>query len=110
MIVGSLTTLLLLQAVGVGLADADIMAVLHCDNHGMVNHGNRVHTLLMQKQVQADLIRLIKYLGVTNPGEALWEWAKGHVVESLGWAGSSLPEWLNSQVDKLAKEVLVAVT
>ena len=107
-LLGAVMVLLVLCAAGAGIVDAGVIAALHCDNLGVVNHRNRVLMSSTQKQVQADLLRLIKYLVATNPGNARWEWGESHAVENRGWAGSSLPEQLNDMADKLANEMLVA--
>lgn len=107
-LLGAVMVLLVLCAAGAGIVDAGVIAALHCDNLGVVNHRNRVLMSSTQKQVQADLLRLIKYLVATNPGNARWEWGESHAVEKRGWAGSSLPEQLNDMADKLANEMLVA--
>ncbi len=74
--------LLIIRAAGIGMTE--ILAVLHCDNEGVVTHGNKSRSSLPQKQEQADLIRLIKYLVVTNPGSARWEWVEGHAIKKKG--------------------------
>ncbi len=58
--------------------------------------------------MQADLIRLIKHLGSTNNCRSMWEWVKGHAVESKGRHNCKLPERLNQQADLLAKDSLLA--
>jgi len=40
--------------------------------------------LLSEKQKQADLIWLIKFLDGSNKVLTTWEWAKGHAVERKG--------------------------
>ena len=105
-LLGAVMALLIIWAAGIGLTE--ISPVLHCDNRGVVTHGNKSRSALPQKQEQADLIRLIKYLVVTNPGSARWEWVEGHAIKKKGWAQSTLPEQLNDQADKLAKGVLEA--
>ncbi len=82
--------------------------VLYCNNRGVLSHGNNTLPLLSQKQKQADLIRLIKFLSGTNNGKVGWEWVKRHGVESRGWACCTLLEWLNDQADGLAKHALIS--
>jgi hypothetical protein len=106
-LLGAVMALLIIRAAGIGLTG--ISPVLHCDNRGVVTHGNKSCSALPQKQEQADLIRSIKYLVVTNLGSARWEWVEGHAIEKKGWAQSTLPERLTDQADKLAKGVLEAV-
>jgi hypothetical protein len=107
-LLGAVMALLIIRAAGKGLTE--ISPVLHCDNRGVVTQGNKSRSALPQKQEQADLIRLIKYLVVTNPVSAMWEWAEGHAIKKKGWAQSTLPEQLNDQADKLAKGVLEAAS
>ncbi len=82
--------------------------VLYCNNRGILSHSNNPLPLLPQKQKQADLIRLIKFLSGTNNGRVGWEWVEGHVVESRGWACCTFPEQLNDQADRLAKSALIS--
>ncbi len=84
-----------------------LTTVLHCDNRGVISHSNSPLTALPEKQKQANLIRLIKYLGGSNRCRTSWEWVKGHAVERKGRRRSLLPERLNDQVDKLTKQALV---
>jgi hypothetical protein len=84
--------------------------VLHCDNRCVLSHGNSPLTSLPEKQKQADLIWLIKYLSSSNNCNPIWEWVKGHAIESKRWANCNLPEWLNNQADKLAKSALLSAT
>jgi hypothetical protein len=58
---------------------------------------------LPEKQKQADIIRLVKYLCSSNNCRVTWEWVEGHAVEQKGWQGCTLPKQLNGQADKLAK-------
>jgi hypothetical protein len=92
-------------------ADLDLPSppvVLYCDNRGILSHGNNPTPLLLQKQKQANLIRLIKFLSGTNNGKVGWEWVEGHAVESRGWACCTLLERLNDQADRLAKHALIS--
>jgi hypothetical protein len=100
--------LLVLWAAGANLDLPSPPVVLYCDNRGVLSHSNNPLPLLSQKQKQADLIRLIKFLSGTNNGKVGREWVEGHVVESRGWACCTLPERLNDQADGLAKHALIS--
>jgi hypothetical protein len=72
--------LLILQAVGADLAAPSPVVILHCNNCGVLLHGNNPLLSLLQKQKQANLIRLIKFLSSTNPCKLTWEWVEGHAI------------------------------
>jgi hypothetical protein len=94
-LLGAVLTLLILCVAGANLALPPPLTILHCDNCGVLSHGNNP-------------ISLIKFLSSTNTGKVTWEWDEGHAVESRGWANCTLPECLNDQADKLAKSALVS--
>jgi hypothetical protein len=104
---GAVATLLILQAASEGLAPLPHSTELFCDNKCIISHGNSPLTALLEKQRQADLIRLIKYLAGTNDCRTTWEWVEGHTVKSKGWGNCMLPERLNNHADKLAKNALL---
>jgi len=104
---GAVIALLTLRAASVGLALPTPPVPLHCDNRGVISHGNCPLTSLLDKQRQADLVRLVKHLASSNRSGATWVWVEGHAVERKGWANCTLPERLNHQADKLAKDSLV---
>ncbi len=106
-ILGTAVALLILRAASVPLDTPFPTTFLHCNNHGVISHSNSSLTVLLKKQQQANLIRLIKYLGGSNRCRTLWEWVEGHSVERKGRRHSSLPERLNDQGDKLTKRALV---
>jgi hypothetical protein len=81
---------------------------LLCNNKGVIGHSNSLLRSLLEKQQQADLIRVVKHLASTNKCRAVWEWVEGHAVESKGWEYCSLPEQLNHQADLLAKAALMS--
>ena len=107
-LLGSILSLLILRAASDGLAPPRSLVVLHCDNRGVITHGNTPFTSLSDKQQQADLIRLMKFLSTTNKCQSRWEWVAGHAVERQGWRNSTLPERLNHQADLLAKQALLS--
>ncbi len=63
--------------------------------------------MLPEKQKQADLICLIKLLSASSNITPTWEWVERHAVERKGLQGSTLPEHLKDQADKLAKVALL---
>ena len=97
MLLCAVLALMILQAVGADLAAPSPAVILHCNNHGVLLHGNNPLLLLPQKQKQANLIRLIKFLSSTNSCKLTW-WGcvKGHALERKGWAHCPLPERLNN--------------
>jgi hypothetical protein len=50
-----------------------VQQVMLCDNRGVISHGNSPLQSLPEKQKQADLIRLTKYLSSTNKFQPKWE-------------------------------------
>ncbi len=107
-LLGAVVSLLILRAASVSLDHLSPITTLHCDNRGVIHHCNSPLTALTEKQKQADLIRLIKYLKSTNRTRTTWEWVEGHAVERKGRWHSSLPERLNDQADKLVKTALLS--
>jgi hypothetical protein len=79
-----------------------------CDNNEVLSHSNSPRTSLPEKQQQADLIWLLKYLSTSSICPTLWKWVEGHAVEQKGWNSCSLLERLNHQADILAKDALLA--
>jgi hypothetical protein len=106
-LLGAAVALLILRAASVSLGTPLPTTVLHCDNRGVISHSKSPLTALPKKQKQADLIRLIKYLGGLKRCRTSWEWVEGHAVERKGRRHSLLPERLNDQADELAKRALV---
>ena len=80
----------------------------HCDNMGIVKHGNAAESSCPDRQVQADLITLIKKIIRGLPCQLQYEHVFGHQDEILRWDQLSLPEKLNVLCDSLAKRALMA--
>ncbi len=106
-LLGATVALLSLRATSVTLVPPLPTTVLHCNKHGDISHSNSPLTSLPEKQKQSDHIRLIKYLAGTNNCRTSWGWVEGHAVERKGRRCSTLPEHLNDQADKLAKQSLI---
>ena len=78
---GALGPLLILRAVFMANPQVDCSHVrlgLHCDNKGVVTHGNQPHAAIKADQVQADLIRLQKIYSRILPVQLQWHHVKGH--------------------------------
>ena len=82
--------------------------VAHCDNMGIVKHGNSPGTPCPEKQVHADLIILIKKLIQGLPCRLEYKHVFGHLDEILRWDQLSLVQKLNVLCDSLAKRALMA--
>jgi hypothetical protein len=106
-LLGAVIPLLILRVASVGIVPSIPTTILYCDNRGVISHTNSMLTALPEKQKQADLIRLIKFLSNSNTCGSLWEWVEGHAVEHKGWRNCTLPERLNNQADKVAKDALI---
>ncbi len=107
-LLGTYITLLILQAATGNMQGPYPLSILFCNNRVVILHGNSPRVTLPEKQVQADLIHLIKHLASTNNCCSMWEWVEGHAVERKGWHNCTLPERLNHQADLLAKDYLLA--
>jgi hypothetical protein len=81
--------------------------ILHCNNRGIITHGDSPLVSLPEKQQQADLIQHIKFLARSVQMRVLWEWVEGHAVECKGWRDCTIPECLSNQADKLVKRALL---
>jgi hypothetical protein len=79
---------------------------LHCDNHGVLTHGNSPHQSLKAKQSQADLIRLLKTYTRELPLKATWHHVNGHADKYKTFNQLTHEEQLNVRCDKLAKSHL----
>lgn len=99
--------LLFLRAASTNLKLPYPRITLHCDNLGVLSHGNNPRRSLPEMQNQADLIRLIKTLSSTSNFSPIWEWVEGHAVERKGRSNSTLPEKMNDKADRLAKAALL---
>ncbi len=107
-LLGAVLALLILREASEGLGVPFPCILLHCDNRGVISHGNSLLTALSETQRQADLIQLVKCLSSSNNCKPQWEWVEGHTVERKGWSNCTLPERLNHQADKLAKGSLLS--
>jgi hypothetical protein len=104
-LLGVVIALLILWAASVTLKLPLLSVMLHCDNRGVISHGNSLLVSLSKKQRQADLIRYMKHLASMQ--HPIWEWVKGHAEERKGWRRYSISEQMNNQADKLAKSALL---
>jgi hypothetical protein len=107
-LLGAVMSLLILRAASSMLYVLYPLSTLFCDNRGVILHSNSLQVSLLEKQVQADLIQLIKHLSSTNNCQSMWEWVEGHAVEQKGWHNCTLSEHLNHQANILAKGSLLA--
>jgi hypothetical protein len=81
---GAYISLLTVQAATGNWQGPYPLSTLFCDNRGVILHNNSPQALLPEKQVQANLICLIKHLVSTNNCCSIWEWVEGHAVERKG--------------------------
>jgi hypothetical protein len=65
-LLGAYIPLLILQATTGNMQGPYPLSTLFCNNRGVISHGNSPQVTLPEKQVQADLILLIKHLASTN--------------------------------------------
>ena len=78
---------------------------IHCDNNGVVMHGNEPTHSLKENQAQADVLRMLKQYVRENPFDSKYKWAKAHQDDMLDWDRMMRMEQLNCRVDKLAKKL-----
>jgi hypothetical protein len=107
-LLGVILALLILRAESEGLGAPFPCVLLHCNNCRVISHGNSPLAALSEKQRQADLIRLTKFLPFSSNCKPQWEWVERHAVERKGWSDCTIPERLNHQADKLAKLLLLS--
>ena len=50
----------------------------HCDNMGVIKHGNRIYGSLKDSQAQADLIRLFHSIDQRLPFQSRYVWVENH--------------------------------
>lgn len=86
---------------------ATINQLLHCDNNGVVGHGNDQQGPLKQDQTQADLIRLLKSYSRRLPFRTKWIHVKGHSDRYQAFSQLTLIEQLNVRCDAMAKKCLI---
>ena len=82
--------------------------VIHCDNKGVVNHGNTPGRSLGEKQSQADVLRCLKNYVSFNPFDSVFRWVPSHQDKHKQWDDCTLMEQINIMVDRLAKKALIA--
>ena len=80
----------------------------HCDNMGIVRHGNAADKVCPEQQVQADLLILLKKLIRELPCAFQYEHVFGHLDEVLRWDQLTPIQRLNVLCDTLAKRALMA--
>jgi hypothetical protein len=107
-LLGDVMALLIIRAATTGVTILQPCTTLFCDNNGVLSHGNSPRMSLPEKQQQADLIWLLKYLSTSSICPILWKWVEGHAVEWKGWNSCSLLERLNHQANILVKNPLLA--
>jgi hypothetical protein len=112
-LLGSIGPLLLIRAAFMSchdtslLEDASVSTIqLHCDNRGVVLHGNDPHGPLKDGQKQADLVRLLKSYSRLIPCKTEWVHIKGHSDDHLSFSELSPLQQLNVRCDQLAKKIL----
>eukprot|EP00956_Cyclotella_meneghiniana_P013334 scaffold19185_cov47-Cyclotella_meneghiniana.AAC.7 len=92
---GALGPLLLLRAAFMANPQVDAATVkirLYSDNKGVVAHGNKVDEVLKSKEVQADLIRLMKTYSRLIPVQLQWIHVHGHSNDTTPFHKLSLAQ------------------
>ena len=73
-----------------------------------MQHGNSASSPLKEKQSQANVLRSLKHLIISNHFETDYQWVPSHQDDHTKWAALTLRERLNIIVDELAKLALAA--
>ena len=107
-ILGAMLLQLVLRAASQDRSAQYQPVVIHCDNKGVVNHGNSPGRALGEKQSQADVLRCLKNYVAYNPFESVYKWVPSHQDKHKQWKDCSLMEQINIIVDRLAKKALIA--
>ena len=79
---------------------------IYCDNKGVLNHGSDAEKELKEKQVQFDVLHVMKRLVTESLVEPRFKWVKGHSVEKKGIKNYTYPEIMNDLADELAGFIL----
>jgi hypothetical protein len=80
---------------------------LHCDNKGVLTHGNSPFQSLKAEQSQADLIRLLKTYTRELPFKTTWNHVNGHADKYKAFDQLTHEEQLNVRCDEIAKAHLI---
>jgi hypothetical protein len=80
---------------------------IHRDNMSVVAHGNGLFWSLPERQVQADLIILLRHNIIQSHLQITYCHVYGHLDNHKTFSDLTLPQKLNVMADKLAKECLL---
>lgn len=80
--------------------------MIHCDNLGVVTHGNHYQCHLPEKQVQSDLITVLCRNIATFPNPIRFVHVYGHSDDTTAFADLTLHQQLNVMANILAKQAL----
>ena len=78
-----------------------------CDNLGVVSHGNQPRRSMLERQAQADILRIFKRLISSSPVGGRMYHIYGHLDEVLREDQMTIEEKTNCMADRLATEALV---
>ena len=79
---------------------------VHCDNKGVLCHGNNENMKLKDNQSQADGLRSMNRLTRENTVETEYVWAEEHSVEKKGKEKCTLEQLQNDEVGEVSKEAV----
>jgi hypothetical protein len=107
-IIGGVIATLLLRALSVCAPPPPPAKILpiYCDNLGVVCHGNAYLRSLPEKQVQQDVLCLLRQNIMSLPHPVNYKHVYGHLDEGASFASLELPQQLNVMADMLAKTEL----
>lgn len=79
----------------------------HCDNMGVVKHGNVAYSALKDGQAQSDLIRIFQSVDRDLPFKCEYVWVESHTDSKRLQYKRTEIEKDNTRVDDLAKQALI---
>ena len=83
--------------------------VAHCDTIGTAKHGHSSITLRIEKQVQANVVVLIKKLIPGLSCKLEYKYVSGHLDDVLWWDQLTMAQQLNVLCESLVKQCIIAV-
>lgn len=104
---GVLATLLLLALAECTESRPPCTLNIYCDNLGVVSHGNNYLRPLPERQVQHDVLSLLRRNILILPNTIQYKHVYGHQDNGTTFSNLTLPQQLNVMADQLAKSALL---
>ena len=101
-ILGSILAQLVLRAATGKTSCGNCVVKVHCDNKGVLSHGNSDIMRLKENQSQADALVQMRKLQEDNAVDTDYVWVKAHMKKEKG-KRQTIEQKYNDMVDKIAK-------